>query len=111
MKISGIQSKKLPGSIIDTVYKAVNYDGTNSEFNDSNELVRYEFLEILIRLANMKYVQKGNLGENANARAFKRLINEHILPIESKVLFPAWQSFRDEHIWTFEVNKLLENNL
>lgn len=59
----------------------------------------------------MKYVQKGNLGENANARAFKRLINEHILPIESKCLFPAWQSFREEHIWTFEVNKLLENNL
>ena len=39
-----------------TLFKAVNYDPTNSAFNATSELVRYEFLEILVRIANVKYV-------------------------------------------------------
>ena len=33
-------------------------------FNDDNMLVRYEFFEVLVRIANIKYVQTGIIASN-----------------------------------------------
>jgi hypothetical protein len=39
---------------------------------------------------------------------FSKLLNEHIFPNANP---PPWQEFRDELLWTIEVNDVLEANL
>jgi len=88
-------------SIIDTLFVATNFDNDiEDEYNSQTELVRYEFFEILVRIANAKYVAPGLLGEKENARALQRLFNENIMKVVNAKVFYEWQPFRDKHLWT-----------
>ena len=42
--------------MIDTYFVATNYDKEENENNDKHALVRFEFLEVLIRVAHGKYI-------------------------------------------------------
>jgi len=44
---------------IDRLFIAVNQDGVNVEGSNGNNLMRYEFLEAIVRLAKTKYVEVG----------------------------------------------------
>jgi len=44
---------------IDRLFIAVNQDGVNVEGSNGNNLMRYEFLEAIVRLAKTKYVEGG----------------------------------------------------
>jgi hypothetical protein len=47
-----IDKKNVFGYTIDLLFSVVNYDGTgNIEDNPTSELVRYEFIELLTRIA------------------------------------------------------------
>lgn len=46
---------------LDYVFVAANFDEQNLENNDERKLCRYEFLEILGRMANIKYIESGKL--------------------------------------------------
>ena len=59
-----------------------------------------------MRLANFKYVQT-NISDNI-LDAVKIVIDNYI---KANVTPLAWQSFRDEELWTIEVNDVLETNL
>ena len=72
----------------------------------SDKLNRFEFLEILVRLADAKFVQTKKI--KSVSEATKVLIEDYIM----KNFTPEpWQKFRDEQLWTIDVNDVLEANL
>ena len=72
----------------------------------SNGLKRFEFLEILVRLANIKYLESKIV--KTYAEATEKLMVECILPYFTP---EPWQEFRDKELWTIDVNDMLEANL
>ena len=95
--------------IIETFFKATNYNEVNDPENTNNKdytLCRYEFLEILIRLAKKKYMEYDD--ETNMSSALRMLIVNHILPMRNNLV--AVESFRTEQLWCHEVNDLLEIN-
>ena len=46
--------------------------------NDDNALVRFEFIEILVRIAKVRYIETGE--ETQLALALEKLLQEKILP-------------------------------
>lgn len=55
-----VVDKNINLSIIDTIYIATNVSLNNNQ-NADRDLSRYEFLEILLRLANEKYKKSGSV--------------------------------------------------
>ena len=65
-------------------------------------------MEMLIRVANCKYKEYAINGNSVTLRdAFERLIIEKLKP---NLLTAPWQSFRDEELWTREVNLVFQDN-
>ena len=52
--------KKLHQGIFDGYWKATNFEVEDQVNNDDNKLNRFEFLEILLRIAKGKYIDFGN---------------------------------------------------
>ena len=69
----------------------------------SDKLNRFEFLEIIVRLANAKFVETKKIATIDEATAF--FIKEHI---RAHYTPAAWQSFRDKELWTMDVNDLID---
>ena len=72
-----------------------------------NALVRFEFWEILVRIANLKYRETGVT--QSFSEALSMLIEERLIPYAQSGF--SWQQFRTRHLWTMEVNDLFEANL
>ena len=99
--------------IIDSTYQlsdlGVNMNSTliqkekNQKYNPGNSLVRYEFLEIIIRVAADKYIRTRQC--SAYTEAFARLMKEHLLPVMSKFSSQKW---RLEKYWIEEVDWVLK---
>mmetsp|Transcript_9315 Transcript_9315/g.12677 ORF Transcript_9315/g.12677 Transcript_9315/m.12677 type:complete len:154 (-) Transcript_9315:193-654(-) len=82
--------KKMTASIIDTYFKATNFEVVDMDQNDDQALCRFEFFEIMVRIARGKYVETG---EDKNlANAFSVLLQRHILPAHSELM--PWQQWR-----------------
>ena len=79
------------------------------EFNLDEALVRYEFWEVIVRIASFKYIQTGVF--DSNAKACNCLLNEHFAPLISRNVLHTWQQWREKHLWKYKVNKLLELNM
>lgn len=47
---------ELHSGIVDTYFKATNFEKFDMTENDDNALNRYEFMEILVRLARGKFI-------------------------------------------------------
>ena len=89
---------------IDRTFIAANLKTENS-IAPSNGLKRFEFLEILVRLANIKYKESNICKTYADAT--EKLITECIMPHFTS---EPWQEFRTKQLWTIDVNDLLEAN-
>jgi len=74
----------------DVIFKAVNFTETESELNPTHGIVRYEFIETLVRVAVEKYMIKGNAANEGEA--LRRLFSE----ILDKALEDT-----DGNIWRF----------
>ena len=61
----------------DVIFKAVNYTEIESELNPTSGVVRYEFIETIIRVAVEKYKVKGS-AETADIAL--QMLMDHILP-------------------------------
>lgn len=70
--------KHLTSQDTDRAFVAVNFDSEALEGNDENSLCRYEFLEIIVRLAKIKYLEKGIC--LTHVEATKKLIDEYLIP-------------------------------
>ena len=81
LQLAGIKTKSITSSTLDTLYYSTNYQTEDDCFNDSKQLVRYEFFEILVRIAKHIYITNGDLEENQVTKAMHRLLNDHILTI------------------------------
>ena len=93
-------------STIDRVFIATNVMLSPNDENPQNELVRFEFFEILLRVANVKYRETGICG--TYSEALDKLIKENVY---ANYKAHPWQEFRDEELWTVEVNDVFEANL
>jgi hypothetical protein len=63
---------------IDRIFIATNFEEEDLEENDDNSLCRFEFMEIIARMAKTKYFDKGK--SKSVAIACEKLITELIIP-------------------------------
>ena len=104
-------SAKLKDSVVDTsaldrTFIAANLKVEGQGNAPSNGLKRFEFLEILVRLANTKYLETKIC--KTYAASTEKLITECILPHYAP---EPWQEWRDKELWTIDVNDIFEANL
>ena len=76
-----------------------------------NALARFEFYEILVRIAGLKYRDSGVV--KTYAQAFSKLIEDHLVPYCD---LTQWQYFRDgaknpDKLWATDPNEILKANL
>jgi hypothetical protein len=91
---------------IDRLFIATNVEIVANDENPDKELCRFEFFEILLRIGDFKYRQKGVC--NTYSEALEKMVKEHVFANYK----PApWQEFRDRELYTVEVNDVLEANL
>lgn len=69
-------------------------------------LCRYEFLEVLVRLAKAKYFDKRI--QPSVADSLIMLLEQEIYPNNKEIMF--WQEFRTEQLWRVEIDSILKAN-
>lgn len=92
-------------STIDRIFIATNVNQNVPGQQGDRDLVRYEFLEIIVRIANVKYKDTGVC--HTSTEALTKLLNENLFPNMDEAIA---QTFRDQHLYTEEVNELLLRN-
>jgi hypothetical protein len=99
-----LDNKFLNRAAVDRAFIAVNVDFDDLDDNPQQELCRYEFLEIIVRLAMCKYQDL----PLTQAEMTQKMIEEHIFKYADPSLAIK---FRREKLYTNEVNNILEANL
>lgn len=106
-----VAKRDLSVTDIDRLFYAVNFEevkgesGVDLEDNPDQELCRYEFFEILVRMAKLKFEnQKLNLSV---ADSVRKLLDEYV---SKMALQQRWHGLRRRDIWTLEVHDMLEAN-
>jgi len=101
-----IDAKTFNLADIDRLFIATNVEIVANDENPDKELCRFEFFEILLRIGDFKYRQKGVC--NTYSEALEKIVKENVFANYK----PApWQEFRDRELYTVEVNDVLEANL
>ena len=108
--LAKMHDKHVTSSMLESSFAAANYDADTDSWNDSTALLRYEFFEVLVRIARRKYIENGELEDDESYRALHRLVNIHILPILQHNKLPEWQPFRDNLLWKREVHEFFYEN-
>ena len=99
--------KNVSQSTLDRLFIAVNVEvGEDQGDNPDGALIRFEFIEILVRIAQEKFLKPGIC--KTLSEGLEMLIERHIIP-ENRA--SEWQGFRDELIWNLECNDVLACNL
>ena len=92
-------------SAIDNMFIATNFEEEDNDDNPDRALCRYEFMEIIVRIADYKYKKK--FKANSLADAVHMLIKDNIF----KNFTPApWQSWREQLLWNYDVSDVFEAN-
>ena len=73
---------------MDTIFKASNYNEDENDENPSSELCRYEFIEILVRMAKMRFLDRRQAGDLEEA--LEMLLREQVFEL-----------YRDEDLYKF----------
>mmetsp|Transcript_3421 Transcript_3421/g.4525 ORF Transcript_3421/g.4525 Transcript_3421/m.4525 type:complete len:361 (-) Transcript_3421:254-1336(-) len=92
-------------SSVDRTFIAATLKVTESTA-PSNGLRRFEFLEILVRLGNIKFLESKIV--KTYAEATEKLLKECVIPY---FVPEPWQEFRNKQLWTMDVNDIFEANL
>ena len=94
-------------TVIDRLFISANFQQPENPkfFVIGKCLVRFEFWELLVRIASNKYMVKD--APYTYSQSLEKLIEEKLRPYDHE----PWQAFRDKHLWTIEVNDILEANL
>lgn len=90
---------------MDRLFIASNVELENQEENPDKELIRFEFMELLVRIANVKFRQPGIVA--TYAEAMEMFIEKNIIPGSNHY---EWQGFREETLYTVEVNDVFYAN-
>jgi len=73
-----IEDKNLSSKDIDIIFKATNFEEEDLEENDDSSLCRYEFFEIITRMAKCKYLDPKLVP--SMSESLEKLITEFIIP-------------------------------
>ena len=103
----GIIDQNLVISDVDIIFVATNVEIEDQEGNDDRSLCRFEFYEIITRMANKKYLEKKI--EPTIADSLERLLVEHILPMG--YLKMDSQRWRWLFLWILPVDDILKANI
>ena len=87
------------------MFITANFEAENQPNNPDKQLIRFEFIELLVRIAATKFKEAGIT--KTYTESFEKLWEENILPISEMRL---WQGFRDAQLYTVEVNDLFLAN-
>ena len=98
----------MPLATIDRLFIATNANVSITSFGEGfpeRDLTRFEFYEIIVRLAAAKYKDPGFSPDYASA--LKKLLEDNIYPnLELKELAP----FRREDLWNLDVHDVVQAN-
>lgn len=87
-----VDRKNIHTYTLDMMFAAVNYDQTgNIEDNPTTELVRYEFIELIVRIAKKLYPNE------SSSDAIEMVIFDHLEPLYEKDL-SIWANFREQKL-------------
>ena len=98
--------KLLTSQDIDRIFIATNFEEEDLEENDDNSLCRFEFMEIIARMAKTKYFDKGVC--KTVWESCRKMLREYIIPNTVEVM--EWQGFRDNQLWCLDVDDLFKAN-
>ena len=93
-------------STIDLLFIASNFEERSADLYTQKYLCRSEFLEVIVRIADEKYV-KSHICRTL-PEALGHLINENMLKNSPFVI--EGQSFRDEQLWVMTIDDLFYAN-
>ena len=102
-KVKIVDKRHLNVAQIDTIFKAVNYEVVDLEDNPDRDLCRYEFFEIIVRMAMAKYKDYSFTPR----QAFEKMMEEHWKPYAGT---SDAHNTRWSHIYTVAVNDIMEFN-
>jgi hypothetical protein len=94
-------------STIDSIFMATNFEEVDQQYNPDKALCRYEFYEIIVRVAIEKYI-KSRICITLTG-AVGKLLWENIFKY-SDFAIPS-QKWRKEELWTCMNNDLYHANL
>lgn len=78
--------------------------------NPDRMLVRYQFLEVWVRLADQKFISTGTV--NTFPEAVDKLLNDHVLPyINANTSIFLSQKWREERYWNEQVDTVYKSYL
>ena len=92
-------------SHIDKAFVETNVELEVMDDNPPTDLQRFEFLEIILRIAGMKFFDNGDCESFKDS--LQKLLDENIFQIEFDC---EWQEFRDLKLWTLDVDDLFKAN-
>jgi hypothetical protein len=93
-------------SVVDRLFIATNVELFDMVDNADRALCRFEFYEIIVRIAQAKLVENGYFDKIH--QAVEALIENYLLRF--KVDRMEGQSWRDRELWTIEVDAFLKAN-
>ena len=99
--------KNLTVSCVDRVFINTNFEMDDLEENDDTGLCRFEYVEIIARMAKRKYLESSicsTIGE-----AVEKILTEHIIP--NTIAPMDGKEFRENQLWTLEVDDLFKDNM
>lgn len=102
-----IFSKDLTVADVDRIFITTNFEEEDILENDDSMLCRFEFLECIVRIGKAKFFEKGAAA--SISKAVEKLILEYVLPNSIEKM--EWQRFRDDHLWTLDVDDLFKKNI
>lgn len=94
-------------SVIDRLFIATNVELFDMVENADRALCRFEFYEIIVRIAQSKLVELGYY--SSISQATEALIENYILRF--KIDRMEGQSWRDTELWTIEVDAFYKANM
>ena len=80
----------------------------NTLMNNQGSMLRYAFLEFIVRAAYCKYKER-RPDEETFTSSLQKLINQNLF-LDEKVQ-SHWHMFRCKHIWTLDIDDLLKANI
>ncbi|CDW81533.1 UNKNOWN [Stylonychia lemnae] len=106
VKQANIVDEKTTFSAIDRSFIATNVELEQIAENPDRALCRYEFFEVLVRIAGQKFKESRLVA--TYSEALTKLLKEHVI---SKTQRLPWQSFRDKYLWVRDVNLVFDQNM
>ena len=97
----------VPLATIDRIFITANVERDEKHAdNPPTALQRFEFLEVIARVALAKFKEPGIC--STVHESIQKLLDEHLFKLGDTT---EWQEFRDKKLWTLEVNAVFEANL